>query len=121
MPTRAWCAAAAPVLVSCQANGTHKYMSDTVGKGCYEVIGTLQSNGTIAEMNTVFMGENFGASKPTPSALPAARACAPRCGIDPPLSSDAPRSPARLVRVRRPDLGMYAEMVTLTHQYPDIF
>ena len=37
----------------------HKYSPDTVGKGCYEVIGTL-SNGSITEMQTVYMGDNFG-------------------------------------------------------------
>lgn len=41
-------------------NGTHKYASEMMGKGCYEVIGTLQ-NGQITEMQTVFMGDNFGA------------------------------------------------------------
>ena len=54
--------------VSCQ-QGTHKYLLETVGKGFYEVIGTLQAGGNITEMNTVFMGENFGertAMRPPP-------------------------------------------------------
>ena len=51
--------AAANVTVSCQ-QGTNKYLLETVGKGFYEVIGTLQAGGNITEMNTVFMGENFG-------------------------------------------------------------
>ena len=54
-----WLLAAANVTVSCQ-QGTHKYLLETVGKGFYEVIGTLQAGGNITEMNTVFMGENFG-------------------------------------------------------------
>ena len=37
----------------------HKYHAEMVGKGCYEVIGTLQ-NGSITEMQTVYMGDNFG-------------------------------------------------------------
>uniref|UniRef100_A0A7S2BNR4 Replication factor A protein 3 n=1 Tax=Haptolina brevifila TaxID=156173 RepID=A0A7S2BNR4_9EUKA len=65
-----------PTVVFC-SNSMHKYSPDTVGKGCYEVIGTL-SNGSITEMQTVYMGDNF-------------------------------------------DMGMYAEMVSLTHQFPDIF
>ena len=53
---------AAPTTVFCP-NGTHKYAMDAAGKGCYEVIGTLQ-NGTITEMQTVYMGENLGAQTP---------------------------------------------------------
>uniref|UniRef100_A0A7S3AQ41 Replication factor A protein 3 n=1 Tax=Haptolina ericina TaxID=156174 RepID=A0A7S3AQ41_9EUKA len=57
--------------------GTSEF-SGMSGKGYYEIVGTLNHDGTIAQMQTVFMGENF-------------------------------------------DLNMYAEMVTLTHQFPDLF
>lgn len=47
--------------MSCN-QGTHKYMMEQVGKGFYEVIGTLGANGTISEMNAVFMGDSFDTS-----------------------------------------------------------
>ena len=48
----------ANINVSCQ-QGTHKYLLETIGKGYYEVIGTL-NDGAITEMNCVFMGESLG-------------------------------------------------------------
>jgi len=66
----------APTTVLCP-NGSHKFSPECMGKGHYEVIGTLQ-NGSITEMQTVYMGENI-------------------------------------------DMNMYAEMVHLTHQLPEIF
>jgi len=70
-------ASAAPTTVLC-ANSIHKYFPETVGKGCYEVIGTLQSDNSISSMNATSMGDSL-------------------------------------------DMDMYAEMVTLTHQFPDLF
>ena len=45
--------------VTC-GQGTQKYALETVGKGYYEVIGTLGADGTISEMNAVYMGETLG-------------------------------------------------------------
>ena len=59
-------------------NGVHKFMNETVGKGVYEVIGTLGTDGSLTEMQACYFGDNF-------------------------------------------DLNMYAEMVQLSHQFPDIF
>lgn len=59
-------------------NGPHKFMNETVGKGVYEVIGTLGADGSVTEMTSTYFGENF-------------------------------------------DLNMYAEMVALSHKFPDIF
>ena len=47
------------VTVTC-TQGTHKYLLETVGKGYYEVIGTLVNGGTIQEMNAISMGDNLG-------------------------------------------------------------
>ena len=53
-------AAAANVSVQCP-QGTHKYLLESVGKGYYEVIGTLHDGGSIVQMTPpVFMGDNFG-------------------------------------------------------------
>ena len=54
------------------------FMNETVGKGVYEVIGTLGADGSVTEMTSTYFGENF-------------------------------------------DLNMYAEMVALSHKFPDIF
>ena len=97
--------AAANVTVSCQ-QGTHKYLLETVGKGFYEVIGTLQAGGNITEMNTVFMGENFGertAMRPPPSPRPSQSSH--------PLFASCAAT----------DTDMYVQMVKLTHALPDIF
>jgi hypothetical protein len=67
----------APAQVEC-TQGTEKFDQADVGKGYYEVIGTLQANGTITQLTAVRMGDNF-------------------------------------------DISMYAEMVALSHQFPDIF
>ena len=75
-----------PATVMCP-NGIERYQLEHVGKGCYEVIGTLQPNSTITEMTTVFMGEDFGAR-----ATLLSRGTAP---------SARPRAPPRS-RVRRP-------------------
>jgi len=48
----------APVTVLCH-DATRKFMVESVGKGCYEVVGTLQTDGAIKEMNTTFFGDNF--------------------------------------------------------------
>ena len=48
------------VSVTCQ-QGTHKYLLETVGKGYYEVVGTLNAGAAISEMNSVYMGDTFGA------------------------------------------------------------
>lgn len=40
-------------------DATRKFMVESVGKGCYEVVGTLQTDGAIKEMNTTFFGDNF--------------------------------------------------------------
>ena len=69
--------AGSPTTITC-TEGTQKYLLETVGKGYYEVIGTLGSDGCIAEMKSSYFGENF-------------------------------------------DTGMYAEMVKLSHNFPDIF
>ena len=58
--------------------GAHKFAVDMVGKGVYEVIGTVGADGSMTEMQAVCFGENF-------------------------------------------DMGMYAEMVSLSQQFPDIF
>ena len=55
--------AAANVQVSCQ-QGTHKFNMEMVNKGFYEVVGTLGAGGSITEMNSVYMGDNFGARRP---------------------------------------------------------
>lgn len=44
--------------IHCPA-GTSQF-NGMAGKGYFEVIGTLNHDGTIAQMQTVFMGENFG-------------------------------------------------------------
>ena len=54
------------------------YVAEMMNKGFYEVIGTLQADGTIASMTTTTMGDSL-------------------------------------------DMDMYAEMVTLMHQFPDLF
>ena len=46
--------------VSCPS-GTDKFLLESVGKGYYEVVGTLNAGNSIQEMQTVFMGENLGA------------------------------------------------------------
>jgi hypothetical protein len=33
-------------------NGPHKFMNETVGKGVYEVIGTLGADGSVTEMTS---------------------------------------------------------------------
>ena len=48
-----------PAMIMCP-NGVDKYPVEQVGKGCFEVIGTLQSGNQITEMTSVYMGENFG-------------------------------------------------------------
>ena len=58
----AFCVAGTPANVTC-TQGVHKYFPESVGKGYYEVIGTLQQGGTIQEMNAVYMGDNFGARR----------------------------------------------------------
>ena len=40
-------------------NGLHKFQQEAVGKGVYEVIGTVSPDGSITEMQTVAFGENF--------------------------------------------------------------
>lgn len=52
--------AATNVTVSCPS-GTDKFLLESVGKGYYEVVGTLNAGNSIQEMQTVFMGENLGA------------------------------------------------------------
>ena len=61
-------------------NDSHRgsYVAEMMNKGFYEVIGTLQADGTIASMTTTTMGDGL-------------------------------------------DMDMYAEMVTLTHQFPDLY
>ena len=59
--------------MSCQ-QGTHKYLLETVGKGYYEVIGTLNQGNTITEMNTVSMGEGLSARRPARAPAPHAHA-----------------------------------------------
>lgn len=80
-----------------------------MGKGHYEVIGTLQ-NGSITEMQTVYMGENIGARQKTHFnplfPVPLAIGLLTHLCIYP-----APHA----------DMNMYAEMVHLTHQLPEIF
>lgn len=68
-----------PATIACP-NGEEmaKFHSEEMGKGYYEVVGTLNADGSITQMTTTFMGQNL-------------------------------------------DMGMYEEMVKLTHQYPDIF
>ena len=56
-------------MVNCQ-QGTQKYLLETVGKGFYEVIGTLGADGTISEMSSVYMGENLGAPPAAPPTSP---------------------------------------------------
>lgn len=50
----------APATIMCP-NGVDKYQLEHVGKGCYEVVGTLQNGNSITEMTAVYMGENLGA------------------------------------------------------------
>lgn len=66
-----------PAVVRCP-NGAHAFQHDSVGKGVYEVIGTLGTDGSLTEMKTVPFGENF-------------------------------------------DLDMYAQMATLSQQFPEVF
>eukprot|EP00320_Phaeocystis_rex_P019785 CAMPEP_0119063176 /NCGR_PEP_ID=MMETSP1178-20130426/6581_1 /TAXON_ID=33656 /ORGANISM="unid sp, Strain CCMP2000" /LENGTH=177 /DNA_ID=CAMNT_0007044515 /DNA_START=39 /DNA_END=573 /DNA_ORIENTATION=+ len=67
-----------PATVHCGHDRSWEDKSDQIGKGFYEVIGTLQADGSIVSMTTVSMGDNI-------------------------------------------DMAMYSEMVTLTHQFPDLF
>lgn len=67
-----------PTMINCPAEQLEKFHLEEQGKGYYEVIGTLNADGTITQYQAVFMGENL-------------------------------------------DMGLYEEMVKLTHQYPDIF
>ena len=46
------------MVVRCSAEG-NKFHLETVGKGYYEVIGTVQQDGTITEMTSAYFGENF--------------------------------------------------------------
>ena len=77
------------------------YPADAVNKCYYEVIGTQQANNTISQMTACNMGDNFGARP--------ARPFVPRA--QPPDHS----TPARA------DMEMYSNMVTLTHQFPELF
>lgn len=45
--------------------GPHKFAAESVNAGYYEVIGTLQNNGTITEMNTISMGDSVGTGAKT--------------------------------------------------------
>ena len=77
-PSRPALFLAGPAAVVHCPNGVHKFMNESVGKGVYEVIGTLGNDGSLTEMQACYFGDNF-------------------------------------------DLNMYAEMVQLSHQFPDIF
>ena len=94
--------AGAPTTVHCP-EGTYKFTPDSMGKGHYEVIGTLQ-DGSITMMQTVYMGENFGEQ-------------AVRHAICCHLATHQ----NGLLCLCVADMNMYAEMVGLTHQLPDVF
>ena len=116
LDARALCRAHAgtSVNVMCQ-RGIQQYLLETVGKGFYEVIGTLQADGSIQEMNCVFMGENLGAHEAqhaTPPAAPHIHSLVPLDVCVVPLPRTA---------CCRADTNMYVEMVKLSHQFPNIF
>ena len=77
--------AASTVTVSCP-NGTHKYPLEQVGKGYFEVTGTLQGGGAITEMATVPMGEQLGAC---PASIPSS-ALVHTLNAIPPSASQTP-------------------------------
>ena len=97
--------------------GPHKFNVESVNSGYYEVVGTLQNNGTITEMNTISMGDNVGTC---------AKALAhfAHWRTYPMRSVDVAR-PVQIMtcalRDAHADMGMYAEMVKLTHQFPEVF
>ena len=78
------------------------YPADAVNKCYYEVIGTQQANNTISQMTACNMGDNFGARRARPF-VPHAQ---------PPRPFEPPA---------RADMEMYSNMVTLTHQFPELF
>ena len=72
--------------VHCSNDRSWEDKGDQVDKGFFEVVGTLQTDGSIVSMTTVAMGENLGAQwlarlrphDPNPPARPPARSLACR-------------------------------------------
>ena len=48
-----------PATVDCPNGDLERFDAGEMGKGYYEVIGTLQADGSITQQMTVFMGNNF--------------------------------------------------------------
>ena len=133
-------------------------------KGFFEVVGTLQADGSIMSMTSIAMGDNLGAFTGPVRVGVRVRVREPRCAralvcaaCDPPphrlprpsphlsrliasphdrpsTRHDAMRSVLRTLALapcaaiaprpcpcRLADMAMYSEMVTLTHQFPDLF